>query len=973
MNQEFTFHNLFGRMTRRIVAATTVFFFTFSFYSPAVHAAYQVMTQDHTPAKNTLEHFNPLGFELQQLQKIVAAMQAQLRQPEPDIDALQKALKRIEDHRTTLVEADQQQRASLALEQQQLTLKQLPDTVLARQQSFEQTYTRHMDAILQLTAQLQAWTLKQQDLYSLNPVLSALASHLQYPVSAPKQSFGSDLDFIEPATRSIYTTPTQIRNLLGVSADSSWSDDAWLQTDAATASTDRIQNLISEVGTDPVDLYNWVHDHLRYIPSYGIMQGADYTLQTEQGNAFDIASTLIALYRAAGIPARYQYGIVALTPAQVQNWVGGVVNVNAAVNLLSQGGIPQQQYSYGGAIEEIELEHVWVQAYVDDQWISVDPSFKQYEYTDGMDIQSAVPLDTTTLMEALQASGTRNDDEGWIQGMDPTIIQNALTDYQSQLQDYFSNQQPNATLGDVLGQQTIIASEAVTTDDISLPYSRVVASAVVPNLPETLYHQFTLQIGNTIGGTFGLPIEWYKTVAELSDLTPNLVGHDLAISFKPATDADEQTLLSYLPDTIETVDDLPTSIPANTVHMVGEITKDGETIAQTGEVTLGQSLMTRLGYTKPQGSWNYSENNLDVGVYQAVGLDMQGISPAQLEALQTKLEQTETIFKNADEAGFNTLTNHDLIGNTLQIGIQGYLAETYTKDKLAARSSKIVTYRSPSYGTFSTALEVAYYFGTPRKVNFTGVLMDVDRLQTNSESKNNCYDDWLKFNKTSGMRSSAYEHLIPERLFTAQNNPVEGISTAKAFTLAMMQGQKIYALNAANADQLANIVIDDAARSEISQALSLGLEVTVHEKPITINGWKGSGYSIINPDYGIGAYKISGAASGGFLVLLGFIAIAVIAVAPIIIGGWSLMAGLGALLAIKQAIDFADKVKNEYDPADTTDLSGDVFLLVLEAMVVTFMSLWAEAASGFDGEIRMVWEALITTAIGIFGGLFAEL
>ncbi|MEJ2076258.1 MAG: hypothetical protein P8X79_22685 [Reinekea sp.] len=83
----------------------------------------------------------------------------------------------------------------------------------------------------------------------------------------------------------------------------------------------------------------------------------------------------------------------------------------------------------------------------------------------------------------------------------------------------------------------------------------------------------------------------------------------------------------------------------------------------------------------------------------------------------------------------------------MQTGMQGYLAETYAMDKLSAQAADIVTYRQPSYGTFSTALEVAYFFGSPRTVNFTGVVMDVDRIKANSESKDNCYDDWLVFNR----------------------------------------------------------------------------------------------------------------------------------------------------------------------------------------------------------------------------------
>ncbi|TDQ45598.1 hypothetical protein [Permianibacter aggregans] len=39
-------------------------------------------------------------------------------------------------------------------------------------------------------------------------------------------------------------------------------------------------------------------------------------------------------------------------------------------------------------------------------------------------------------------------------------------------------------------------------------------------------------------------------------------------------------------------------------------------------------------------------------------------------------------------------------------------------------------------------MSVDYWFGSPRYVNFDGVLMDIDRVASNAESKINCYDAW---------------------------------------------------------------------------------------------------------------------------------------------------------------------------------------------------------------------------------------
>jgi hypothetical protein len=79
----------------------------------------------------------------------------------------------------------------------------------------------------------------------------------------------------------------------------------------------------------------------------------------------------------------------------------------------------------------------------------------------------------------------------------------------------------------------------------------------------------------------------------------------------------------------------------------------------------------------------------------------------------------------------------------------------------------------------------------------------------------------------------------------------------------MAQGQRVYTLTPDKASNLTQISIDSEARSDIQSALQRGYEVTVHEAPLNVNGWEGSGYAIIDPEHGVGAYKISGGASGG--------------------------------------------------------------------------------------------------------------
>ena len=66
---------------------------------------------------------------------------------------------------------------------------------------------------------------------------------------------------------------------------------------------------------------------------------------------------------------------------------------------------------------------------------------------------------------------------------------------------------------------------------------------------------------------------------------------------------------------------------------------------------------------------------------------------------------------------------------------------------------------------------------------------------------------------------------------------------------------------------LANIHHDPATLDEISNALASGREVITHTDPVSVPGYSGAGYIILDPVTGEGAYKIGGGSNGGYLAL----------------------------------------------------------------------------------------------------------
>ncbi len=224
-----------------------------------------------------------------------------------------------------------------------------------------------------------------------------------------------------------------------------------------------------------------MHDNIQFIPTNGSIQGSQLTLETKSGNATDTASLLIALLRASGIHARYAYGTVRIPIDKVMNWVGGVTAPAAAIQILGQGGIPTAGLAQGGQIAFIKMEHVWVEVYVDyrpsrgakhrkgDSWIPMDASFKQYQFTEGMDIQDNVPFDASGFAEQITNTAQINEEEGWVSGIDQNFMETSLQNYQTQIEAYITKTNPDATVGDVLGTQTIIPSNRPTLA-AGLPY-----------------------------------------------------------------------------------------------------------------------------------------------------------------------------------------------------------------------------------------------------------------------------------------------------------------------------------------------------------------------------------------------------------------------------------------------------------------------------------------------------------------------
>ncbi|MEO9751330.1 MAG: transglutaminase-like domain-containing protein, partial [Marinobacter sp.] len=373
--------------------------------------------------------------------------------------------------------------------------------------------------------------------------------------------------------------------------------------------TPAIEALAEELNHEPVAIYQWVRNNIELIPSYGSIQGSEYTLENRRGNAFDTASLLIALLRASEIPARYAMGTVEIPADQVMNWVGGVRAPGAAGNLLGQGGIPNTAMTRGGRVDSFRLEHVWVEAWVDfhpsrgadhrqgDSWIPMDASFKQYDYGDGMALDQEVAFDAQALADTIEQQSTINEEEGWVQGVPGGAIEDSLEDYRAELEAYIDSQAPDATVGEVLGSKGIkeVIHEQLAP---SLPYQRITRQLTTPELSDSLRWKFKYQLHTDANGYKGTEL------FTIGGPTVGLAGRKLSVSFSPATQEDEDTLAGYLPQPDENGDldpgELPETLPGYLINLKAEFAVDEDIVVNPDvEVTMGSGLISEMGYWQP--------------------------------------------------------------------------------------------------------------------------------------------------------------------------------------------------------------------------------------------------------------------------------------------------------------------------------------------------------------------------------------
>lgn len=629
-----------------------------------------------------------------------------------------------------------------------------------------------------------------------------------------------------------------------------------------TEVTPAIHALANRLEHDPVKIYSYVRNNIRYEPYYGIRKGADQTLVERAGSDADQAALLIALLRDSGIHARFVQGLAELPADRTANWLGVDVGagqrLDAASEILWAGGIPTTEIRSNGQLSKVRFDHFWAEAYVPDKgyrgvqegiedktWLPLDPSIKTTSFKRPSENLKELLAPRVTSWAQAVVDGSSVTEDGGLVAPPPARIRLDTTELVEGVQEEFERiVDDGGNLGDVIGARTI--------EETSLPYlagtTPFKALAVYREsraVPRSLHASVTFAVGGA--DPFSIPdVESDHDGFAYTATTQALSNRRVTVTYAPATNKDAEIIDAYHG---------LLNGPSYAAALVPVLRIDGRVVARGSRaVSTGYAQNFRITYRMPGFAPDSVENPIYVGGVTSFALDV-GRSSAQ------QIHKRGSDWRNAsrDVTNENVLTDA-VVGEGMSMLGSAYFTRNDAANAVLAQVHGVHQQRSLSGLVVATDVTPTYVASFPVGTRLTGIYMDVDQDAQSVIGLDDVDQAPSRYMRASGASASAAEGMVLETAFGGT-----GVSTMKVMEVAAAQQIPIYSVTQENASNvLPKLNISQEARAEISEALSLaGVTVIVPRDEVTIGGWSGSGYIVSRGDST--AYRIMGGASGGFL------------------------------------------------------------------------------------------------------------
>lgn len=604
----------------------------------------------------------------------------------------------------------------------------------------------------------------------------------------------------------------------------------WLEQTDETVLTDEIKDLADSLST-PLAIYNYIKNNINFESYYGSRKGAIGTFEQKGGNDIDTASLLIAMLRYKGYQCMYVTGEVNLTPQQAM-LLTSTQTVEAAGDVLVNTFRPGLFIlSDTDEVENVRIEQTWAEVYIDDVWVPLDASFKEYEKVG--DVREYFDIPENFLDSVHETT------DGKITGYSAEKAMELCNQITKPMYDQNREDELVPIITRKIKQET---AQALPT---SLPYEKMQVRFMYSAVPDEKCDGILIEMG-TISAS-------YKTAY--------LYGKKIMLEFIPTEEA-RQAIVSnggvFGPE-----------ILPSTYQMIPSLVIDGQVVAQSNTTQRYGSLIEYYVTTKAGRADNRTISNyITVGGFYSVGLVLQRIASNQLEKSRQGLLALQQQFQQAVEANNNQpltgLQVEDImltdsgIGEFVYNAGLNYFAQLDLNAASLAEMTDIVTNSNISVGIIGYQIQTKSYLGGSM---LQGGVMFTDILQYSNSviSMSGNVDDERRYNMASNMYSSAMESNIWE-LYEG----CESISTMSMLDKAQQQNVPIHVITPQNYNDIKDkINVSSQLKSAIQTAIQEGDAIICHDGNIEMNHWSGYGYIDLDLETYQGDYMISGGMYGG--------------------------------------------------------------------------------------------------------------
>ena len=594
--------------------------------------------------------------------------------------------------------------------------------------------------------------------------------------------------------------------------------------------TPEIQALARGLQNDPTQIYNYVHDHIRHVLYFGSLKGAQLTLLERSGNDFDQCSLLAALLQAAGYTNfSYQFGLQAMpydasNHVDLHHWLGlSVVNTNWTNTLnyfntlLGKRGFPIFGPVDSTTTNVLAFHRAWLLLTIGGTNYYLDPAFKVSEPVSGINLASAMGLNTNTLLS--NSGGT--DATNYVQSLNESSLRSTLQGYNSNLLATIQSNYPNATVQQIIGGQQIVPSAGTP-----LPTSQLFSNF-------TGNGNFPLQSWTSVPTNFMASMSFSFSGSNYMLYTPQLQGQRLSLTF----------------DT----------------NGVGKLWLEDTLLMQVTNTGSGSTVSVTLGANHPYQSWvnnlPVDDGRFDASVaqnYQRVNASYALIygfepGPQWLQERQQKLD----LYR---QQGLSD-SSRQVVTETLNVMGLNWLVQTELKAELLGQEWNVLPHHHHTLGRMAQENGNGYYVDV--YVSLSAEVASTGASAADVQRQSQYFDVNTYF-------SSAMEHGVIEQL---QSSNIVAASTIKILELASTNGEKIYMATSNNWTSGANVRSALSSYADLStldsfigQGYTLLLPQSGAVQIAGAGSWAGDGYAgrQVTTNGFTEIMKIGGSYNGGF-------------------------------------------------------------------------------------------------------------